>query len=313
MPGISFLFIMPATIGVVGLLVLKLFRFKACCVQAFIIIFALSAAICFMPVAYILEIMIGYHLSVAISLMLGFIICALLPLLAVSSNANTPLLKLNITMGFITMSAMAWTIWQAPYTSESPLGLNIRYLQNSDDTAFILAGNQNILLPKPLLAALGDTQLAAKIPWSNTHYHVKDTPSLDVLASKLSRVNSEVSAAGRKLSFTLHSTDKQLRDVRLFIPVDTGLDTITTDDGIYQYKNKRESVNGFYELHCRGLSCAEINITLSVSQQAPIKLIVAKIIQGLPTNIKGFAQQRGSTAVEVGSGDQSIILSAFLL
>jgi len=257
--------------------------------------------------------MVSYDASVAISFILGFIVCALLPLLTITSSSNAFFFKLNLALSFITIIAMGWTVWQAPYTSESPQGLNIRYLQQSDNTAFILAGKQNNSLPESLLATLGETELTAKIPWSNTLYHVKETTSYKISASRLSGIENHNIASGRKLRFTLHSKDKQLSDIRLFIPIDTELETITTDDGIYHYNNQKKSINGFYEFRCRGISCREINMSLSFSQQQPVKIMVAKIIQGLPQNIKEIAQQRGNAAVEVDNGDQSIVLSEFEL
>ena len=312
-PGISFLFIIPAIICVAGLLVLPLFRFRVCSMATLMVLMAMSAAISFMPAAYILETMVSYDSSVAISVMLSFIVCALLPLLAVTSDSKTPFFKLNCSMSLIAIIALGWTVWQAPYTAWSPQGLNIRYIQNSDNTAFILAGTQNNQLPESLLTALGETELAAKIPWSNTRYHSKETISHEVSATRLSRIESDNLAVGRKLRLTLHANDDHLSDVRLFIPVDAGLDTISTGSGIYHYKNKSESNNGFYEFHCRGMACGKIDMTLSFSRQQPVKMMIAKIVQGLPPNIKKIAQQRGSTAVEADNGDQSIILSEFEL
>jgi hypothetical protein len=94
MPGISFLFILPAVASIAGLFIVVWLigadlpkQSKVTIHNLVLIISACICAISFMPIAYVLEIMIGYQMSEAVGMVLAFVVISLLPVLTMNSSA----------------------------------------------------------------------------------------------------------------------------------------------------------------------------------------------------------------------------------
>ncbi len=137
--GISFLFIIPAFTNITCQLLLnRLSRWqkpesmatKANFLSiAVLIVSATITAVIFIPVAYTIDIMMGYQLSVGIGLILGFVIVSTLPLLAlqqVTQQSQRKLIAFTLTLSVI---SIIWTAFQPPHTSWFPQRLSIRYIE----------------------------------------------------------------------------------------------------------------------------------------------------------------------------------------
>lgn len=324
--GISFLFLVPAVIGLVGFAVLAISTKQAyVLVEPWVIIInALVMAIMFMPIAYVLELMVGYAMSLAIGLMLGFIMVALLPLLTIKEQQSSHFKQLVITIVILMFGAMTWTSVQPAYNAWMPQHLNINYVQNETDAAYITSGLAYKKMPESLSALTPQTTNMTILPWSKRPYHVTPVTSQKQTMAKFEVLAKQSFENGVKITARIstplvNAENAQLSDLRVFIPVDTGLTSIEigAERIYYQGENNRQA--GFYEYHCRGVSCKDIDIIMNFSQvemdekDPQRSVIVMFAYPGVPQAFEKYLVARGDTSVPFQSGDQSLIYQQFKL
>lgn len=307
MPGISFLFIIPTVTILLGLFLCLNFTRKLWMPVA--VISAIVIAISFFPVAYVLEIMVSYQLSVAIGVILGFSAIGLMPLLSLNKNSRPTLRRVYTGLLIMMLVGVGATSWQAKFSPWMPQHVNITYLQTPSQDAFILAGRQSELLPASLKSALGETAIDAKIPWLKSKQHFVSHTSLNIPDVNVQVKDANKSSEGKSVELKLSTESENLVDVALYIPVDGNLTTIESYGKTLNYSNEKTRYNGYYEYRCRGESCSKNTVTLNFSSDKKVKVLVAKFVQGLPISLQSLAKKRGQSAVPRQQGDQSIIVS----
>jgi hypothetical protein len=328
--GVSFLFLIPTITGLIGLVVLAQLAASdkhaggAAGISVFIIN-AVVIAIMFMPIAYILELMVGYGMSLAIGLMLGFIMIALLPLLALTKGRISYFRSLVMTNALFILGALTWTCVQPAYNAWMPQHLNINYVQNETGEAFITTGFTYNDIPQTLRTSLPQPiKSMAVLPWSQRPYHATQVASQNQTISKFEVLNKQtlenvVQVNARISTPQVNTENAELSDVKLLIPIDTGLTSIKIGDNSIQYQGEKSRSNGFYEYHCRGVSCKNIEITMDFIQvdegdkSQSRNIIVMSAYPGIPAVFDKYLTARGDTSVPVQSGDQSLIYQRFKL
>lgn len=307
MPGISFLFIIPASIVIIFLLV---------CINGKLdfwlptsIICAFAAALSFLPIAYVLEIMVSYHLTMAIALMVGFAVLGLLPTLSLQPASRGAVNRVNLVLLASMLISTSATGWWSNYTAWMPQHLNLTYLQTSSQDSFVLAGRAHENLPFELSSALGDTDTDAKIPWLRARQHYAPQAALNIPDVNLEVSEVESTEGEKRVQITMETEPTNLVDVALFIPVDGNLVSIESYEQTLNYQGESTYYNGYYEYRCRGESCGNNSVTLNFASDKKIKILVAKFVAGLPPSLQYLAKHRGENAVPRQQGDQSIIVS----
>jgi hypothetical protein len=321
MPGISFLFILPALAATIGMLVLywltrsELPQESKISMHPLVLIFtACICAISFMPIAYVLEIMVGYQMSEAIGLILGFVIVSTLPLLVIQPSSVSGFNKLLVSLSIVFSLGIGWTSLQATYTEWMPQHLNLTYAQGPQGKAHIIKGHQGNQPPENLLKALSDeTRLKQVFPWTAQNFY-----STPVNSEKFKPVTANVleldsNKYARKVQVNLSSVINKFSDLILYVPSSSGLRSIETSVGKLKFRGENGFRNGFYQYHCRGVTCAESQFILNFSEREPTQIFVASIYAGLPAAFKTLTEKRGKKAVPVQNGDQSIIYTEFSL
>jgi hypothetical protein len=331
--GVSFLFLIPAMFGLVGLAVLaKLNKLTSSdnigngtAEISVFVINAVVTAIMFMPIAYILELMVGYSMSLAIGVMLGFIIVALLPLLTIKEGQTSHLRQLVIAITVLMIGALTWTILQPAYSAWMPQRLNINYVQNETEQAYITSGHSNKKMPQSLSASFTQPIKTMPVfPWSQWSYHtvqVKSeqqiTPDFQILNIQTLENKTQIKALISTPQVNVENA--QLSDVKIFIPIYTGLASIEIDSDKIQYQDEESHRNGFYEYHCRGVSCKNIEITMNFSKSntdgknKQRHILVMSAYPGLPKAFGKYLLARGNTSVPSQTGDQSLVYKKFKL
>ncbi|KGJ97359.1 M28 family peptidase [Colwellia psychrerythraea] len=350
--GVSYLFLIPASMGMVTLLLFRAVtgnelpkelnntgqqgivntvaqpQFSPLKIASLITL-ALVIAIMFMPIAYVLELMVGYGMSVAIAVVLAFIVIALLPLLTFDSTQSNNLSRLvTVIIAFSASASVVWTSTQATFTSWLPQRLNIQYVQNQHNEAFITTGRTAKILSDSLVSSLGknNSQPIKNVevfPWSKRKYQTTAVTSLNKIAPVFTVLSKEFNTNGLQVNAQLiteqvNDENSQLSDVKLYIPVESGLQSIEVGDYSLSYQDDKRSRNGFYEYHCRGISCANITITLNYGEQVNQSLdnqaksvLVLSAYSGLPQTYSSFISARGDSSVPSQNGDQSIAYKKF--
>ncbi len=316
--GISFLFIIPAFASVICQIILSLLSNKDNNTRSMVLIIsALITSIMFMPVAYTIIIMLGYGLSVAIGLMLGFIAVSTLPVLATNQQNKKTFNKLMFVTASLTTLSLGWTGLQAPHSSWLPQRLNVDYVENDQGKAFISYGYQRALIPSSLTNSFEKTpQLKKLLPWRKQRSYVAEVAVQTIdLATKqaplFNIIETKINGDDYSVVAQIITNSKGLSDVKLYIPAVSGLTSIDASNHSLSYQGERSIRNGFYEYHCRGVSCANIQITMHFSDYKAGKLYAASTYPGLPSALTHHIEARGNTAVPSQSGDQSIRYSSF--
>jgi len=316
--GISFLFIIPAFASVICQIILIQLPSKNTRTRSVVLILsAIISAVMFMPVVNTIIIMMGYGLSVAIGLMLGLIAVSTLPILAMAQEGNKSFSKLIFVSAVLTTLSLAWTALQAPHSSWLPQRLNINYVENDQGKAFISYGYQGALIPKSLTDSFEKTpELKNLFPWSNQASYVAEiaVKTLDLASSKTPSFNIvETNKNGSDYSVTaqISTNSESLSDVKLYIPVTSGLISIDANERSLSYQGERSIRNDFYEYHCRGIACADMEITMHFSDYQAGKLYLSSAYPGLPNSLIHHIKARGNTSVPSQNGDQSISYRSF--
>jgi hypothetical protein len=311
--GISFLFIVPAIAGVIGQIVLSKRTEPNDQLRSVILIFnAAISAIMFMPVAYIVAIMVGYGFSVAIGLVLGLIIIATLPLMVIKGDHGPLFNKLVYSTAGLMMITVGWTSFQTPHSTWLPQRLNLNYVQNDQDEAFIAYGYERNLIPDALTASFEQKpQFKTLLPWSKWRTYVAkvdiqlgDSDNNHVPTFKILKTGGNEGKYSITAQISTDSTN--LSDVKLYIPVTSGLISIDASNHSINYQDEQNVRNGFYEYHCRGISCANSLVTMHFSDYKAGKLFVLSAHPGIPVKLAKHVSARGDTSVPSQSGDQSI-------
>ena len=315
MPGISFLFIIPATAAVLSLFMFIYLVRASSSEQAktkvhplILIISGCVCAISFMPIAYVLEIMVGYQMSEAIGVMLGFITISLLPLLTMNSSAASGFKKLLYYFAIVALFGLGWTAYQPTYTKWMPQHLNLQYLQNPKGEAFVLKGHQKNQPSIALLNAFStQTNLLAALPWSIWQFHSSKVDSELLETVKVDIQVLESSEFAKKVQLNLSALAANLSDLIIYVPSDSGLHSIKTGGEILYYLGENGGRSEYYQYNCRGISCAETQLVLNFSIDNPSNILIASFHAGLPTELAELSTLRGEKAVPYQNGDQSIV------
>jgi len=292
LPGISFLFILPSLIGLTTLLVISLLpssgnkQTLSNIEVGGLITIILAVAIFFMPMAYVLEIMVSYEMAIAIGLMLSFIISSFIPLLALDFESKRAFNKLSVAHIIIVTIAVSWTSLQAPFTSFMPQPLNMLYLQTNVDSASIITGNKNTHLSKDLIESLKGTKLKKSIPWSAAQFNTSIVSSQKIRPAVISIIKESIDSKKRIIKIKLDARDDKLSDVKIYIPNDSLLEKISSGEDNLYFRDELSIRNGYFEYHCRGQSCSEFALSFEFSSMNRTKILVAKVLQGLPQELK---------------------------
>jgi hypothetical protein len=314
-PGVSFLFILPAIASVLGLLVLNRLIGADFSAQSkvksnglVLVIITCICALSFMPIAYVFEIMVGYQMGEAIGLVLGFVVISLLPLLTLNLSAANGFKQLIYSLAIGSLFGVAWTSLQSTYTEWMPQHLNLQYLQNPKGEAFILKGHQRNQPSIELLEALpGETQLAALLPWSSWQFHSTQVDSELFEPATVDIHLLDSSEYAKKVRLNVSAIAENLSDLVIYIPIDSALQSIETYGEFLYFKGEKGYRNDYYQYHCRGVSCAETQLVLNFSEQKPTVILLASIYSGLPSTFSDLSKHRGEKAVPYQNGDQSIV------
>lgn len=344
LPGISFLFLIPTAVAVLTMLVQRLISKQlkgdsASFINSGIsvtlsIIPTLVAAVVFMPVVYTLEIMVSYPMAIALGIILSFIFASMLPLFGEqktkligserSSNQASNFGPHLITPSLCVASVIGicWTVFQAPFSQWTPQPLNLLYWQNHENNASLLVDSRYQFQPRELLAALNKVGIqdentgaqktpdhSALFPWSKRAYLSKEVASQSLPSTEISIIRDETLSTIRNVSLSLKSKLPTLSDIILYIPVSSGLETIKKNEKVFDYKGESNRFNGYYQLHCRGQSCADQVLNFSLSSDNKFELLIVQIAKDLPQAFKEVVNSRGVNAVERQNGDQQMVLT----
>ncbi len=275
--------------------------------------------ICFLPMVYLLEVLMNFYMSPLIGLLIGL---SILPFLAFNLSSETidiPVKKSifpndKILIASLLLLGFFWLVIRPIYTPSSPDTLTIQYYQNDNSEAFILVGGKNQTIPKELSEHLnkkGNIILAKTLPWSASHYQQLTTESLSMDSPALNILSSTETNDGRVIEISIQGNQRDLTDLKLFIPIESKLRMLKTKNNIIKYEHDVIGKRSHFGFHCVGLSCNELKLTLYFASNQPSKIRLVSISKGLPQALISAKILRGKLMVEKGRGDRSVITRVY--
>lgn len=315
MPGISFLFILPALVTCFVLFALSFYNNQL--IEKYgvwvAVIFALMNAITFMPIAHILEVMVSFYMSAAIGIMLGFAAVGIFPLLL----ADGEVVK-NSSMFFragliVAVIGAIWTIVQPPYSITMPQPFNLVYVKNDLGDKFLVVGRENQSVSASLsekLAESQELQIGKPFVSSSRDYRMVDVGAFDVSNIETNTISSGVDSGNRVVKFEVRTQKFNLLDVKVFVPESLKLISLQNADRKLMYQEETSIRNGYYEYTCRGESCHGFQLTAEwpENENSRAEILITASHKGLPSELKSWIEARNGLAIERQDGDYSLVV-----
>lgn len=316
--GISFLFLIPLIVTTVGIIFVYLNRTSDSLdnfIQKIIIGIAITNAVTFVAVAFVLEIMVTFRMSLAVGTMLSFCLANLLPSLASQqkSSSGNSIHSIGLTTIALLVGCITWTSFQPPYSATNPQHLNIVYVQHQGGQSFINTGNQNSKIPQSLRDALvRDIKLEQTYPWSDykrPSVIVENNPSLK--PAEISVIPSDSNFNQKRLR--INADFPGFMEISLYLPKSFDLKKIIKGNETVSYRRTTSYYPNYYEFRCRGKSCANQELVLEVGKHSNEEIFAMTTYNHLPTEFVNLKQARGELAVPVHDGDKSQVISRIQL
>ncbi len=317
-PGITFLFLIPLIISTAGIAFIyanKASNSLNALIEKTIIAVALASAVTFVAVAFVLEIMVTFRMSIAVGIMLSFCLANLLPTLANQQNnsSENSIHPIGLTTIGLLIVCIGWTSFQSPYSALNPQHLNIVYLQNQNGESYINMGNQNTQIPAALKATLNKEVKLNKIyPWSDYKRQSVNIENKQFLPPAEIAVSTNETNTNIK-TLKVNAEFSGFMEISLYIPKSFDLKKITKGSETVSYRRTSAYYPNYYEFRCRGKSCANQELVLEVGNNSDEKIFVMTTYDHLPAEFASLQKARGELAVPVHDGDKSQVISLIQL
>lgn len=227
--------------------------------------------------------------------------------------------KVNtLTLGVVVMliTMLFGISGQTAFTSFKPQAINLYYVQKADNSAFVVTSVDKAELPIALNLAIPYGKEQKVFPWPNGRAYAQEISSRALSAVDVTLVESkpiEILLAhqrhtGREVKILLTSDKVQLSAIELYINKDSGLVSINNGINTVTYQHERNHRSD-YIYQCEGVSCAEMQLTLTFDNTKNTTMLIAQVKNGLPLFLQSIADSRSDIAVPSHNGDRSYVLT----
>ena len=309
--GISYLFIIPSLVTCLVLLAYPalahwLPKYKNQIVYLFPM---LSVAIIFLPIVYILEIMVSYQMSAGIGAMFAFVLMGLVPMTAYKTVNSSTTKRLIGALLILFLVGSCWTLLQPSYDKTSPQALNIYHLQDDNNQSWIISGYSNNPPSDSLRNAMGNIELSNLLPWSTfKRFNVK-THSANLPTAAIEKTIVSISENEQEISLKLEIESKRLRELTFYINKNDAISNITFNGIEYGLKERKTWRTGYHQFRCIGLQCQNPEIIIRKTDSDNAEILILQSLYGLPKEDKKFIDNRGANAHQSQFGDRTLIIS----
>ena len=312
MPGVSYLFLVPASAAAILALPFVLLRDDAFGAGAAITIlpFAVAAIVAFAPVVLLYDV-IGNPALIPISLAVALLVTPLMPL-------GRDLRSLTGFRGVIivwtpviaTGLAMFAAIIVSPFSAKSPERMNFSYWQDSDSGASQwIVEPRSGRLPEPVrLAADFHRSEQGAFPWDRQIAFLTGAPHLTLAAPTFTILESSVDGGHQHYRALLRSERGAPRTAALF-PPDANVDAVRMNDQPLHETPAAKSAlyNGWSVYSCPATPATGVEISFTLPVGKPVMVSVADENFALPEEGDFLLKARPLTATASQDGDITIV------
>jgi len=209
--------------------------------------------------------------------------------------------------------------FQPAFSEMSPQRLSINYVEDATRHKTFWAADAggffgSAPLPPSLKAAAKFSDKAERpFPFSfGLSYLAPAGPARFESPSALANVSKEADGT-RRIVLTLYGSP-QAGQMIIAVPKISGLKTIEIDGKKFDVPKLWTRLPGPYDfIGCFSRDCATKTITLDVSAQGPLKLLVGELRYGLPPDGQKLIAARPKTAVASQNGDTTVLINSVMV
>ena len=272
-------------------------------------VLATVTAVTWLPLALLLPSAFGLEWGLAVTAPLAMVVACLTPLLAVGARWHRARTCSLAAVAGVAVAASVAAVLVPPRSSESPMRLNIAYVDDRDSAVCRwTAGGPSSPLPESLRRSAGfGAVLERPFPWSGQEQFVAVAPALNEPAPELRDVTVSEQRAGRVVRALLRSA-RHAPGAVLLIPRDAPVRSLTAGGQPVVLEPPGSGRRGRYRrVYFPALPEAGVWLELQVGGSTPLELLVADQSLGLPGAGDALVRARPATAVPSDWGDVTIV------
>ena len=312
LPGVSYLFALPCMALVAAALVFaiaskprdaasRLFMLPA-------LLPAVAAFVLALSTVFIVEIMLGFNEPVAstsMGMLVGLSASFVAPLMP--RDRPSRMLRTGAVLLFAaTLTGAIFSIRAPAYPSDQPPALNVLYVQAADGKAYLVSTSAEP--PAAVAGALGrDAAMTPVFPASRDRYLAAPVTSAALPPTRLTLLRTGTHGTARTATVRI-DTDGPTQRVSLLFPKDMQLRSIEMQGRTLDYAGERSGDDRYKTLHCRGVSCNGMELSLVIDNPAPATVLI-QTTRTIVESAGALLQARDTVAVPYQDGDRSIVMS----
>ncbi|NLG09177.1 MAG: M28 family peptidase [Deinococcales bacterium] len=268
-----------------------------------------------LPLAYTIELGLGFEMGVAVAVPVALAVTSLAPLLAVppgGAPARATLLGLAV---LLLGASVVWALGVPAYSAERPQRLSVVHAQLADEgepyAAHWLFQHLGGALPAGLASAAGFGGERVELPGEVGGFDAVATNVRGLAAPSLEEVRETRVGDERRLTFRLASPRGAERVTLLVPPAAraTRLEVGAAGRAI-EYD---PDANEHQAFDCRGRACDGLELTLHVDADGPLELVLFDQTAGLPEGGEALLAARPATATPSFEGDVTLSFNRLLV
>jgi len=316
LPGITILFLIPATVLTLALLAARLLPLKSfeLALQTAFLAAALVSGLLWLPLALIMETALNFDLTPAITLPLALVMTSLLPLFRPSKKGLRISKWLLLISAVVMMTCVAIVIFLPPYSKARPQLLNFIYYEDHNSAkAYWAAHSPQRSLPSSVRRAGKFRAIPERIfPWSTTLTYAAEAGSSAEPAPEIRKDSEQVVGEERIIEARLQSPRGANR-IWLIIPPEVPLIKISVEGKPISIPSITNIRNPFKMISCWGVPRRGFRVELHLAKGGSSEVILVDLSPGLPKGGQELINARLPAAVPFQDGDMTMYMRRFEL
>jgi hypothetical protein len=312
-PGMSYLFLVPASVAAIGGVHFALRGSGASGSVAWTAILpTAAAAIVSFGVLLMLYDGLGSDALESIAVLAALVLTPLAPLCANSQNVRGLARVALPGVAIMATILAAFTAIVAPaYSAKAPERVNLEYWQDGDTgKSQWMVSPDSGRLQEPIRVATKFRRLdKGPFPWSGRPVFIADAPSLDDLAAPTFTILESALAGNTRSYRALLRSERGAPSAAVLFPPDAGVESVRMESEPVPPEPDRERkyLNSWAYFNCPTMPAKGIEITFVLPTGKPVEVYALDQTYGLPLEGLFLMKARPFTATPSQNGDVTVV------
>ncbi len=312
LPGLGYLFLVPACVAVVAAMPACLQRDESdMAVFAGMLLPLLVSATLGFGLVLSLYPALGVVSFVGIALNVAILLSPIAPILVRFRNSGNGSVAPLGAIALLLCAGSAFVAFVVPaFSAKSPEHLNIEYFQDADSgrSQWVLWPESG-RLPEPLRVATNfHHDDKPFFPWDAASPYFADAPHLEFAPPTFTILESS-ERNGRRIYRALLRSERGASDAAALFPPDSGIENVNMESQAIgqQGEEIRRSANGWYHFECSTMPAKGVELTFSLPLGRPLTVTAIDQAYSLPLEGSFLVKARPFSATPFGDGDRTIV------